>query len=92
MAEKSRNSLVATVLAACLAAASACGCSALESYSRRAGANACASFDRCLVYDDSGPREAACFAPWGERPTVIAGQYGWPFAPGVCDEPTPKHS
>jgi hypothetical protein len=59
-------------------------CAAAQQYSRREGESACASFDRCAVYDDSGKHDVACFQPAGEAPLAFAGDVAWPLTTAVC--------
>ena len=66
-------------------------CAATQQYSRVAGQRACASFDRCTVYDGAGTHGAACFQPAGEVPQVFAGDSGWPLPTAVC-QPGPSEA
>jgi hypothetical protein len=59
-------------------------CTAVQRYSRSTAETACASFDRCTVYDDAGRHEVACFQPAGETSTASAGDAGWPITTASC--------
>jgi hypothetical protein len=59
-------------------------CAAAQQFSRRTGQIACASFDRCMAYDDAGKHEATCFQPADEAPQVFAGNSRWPLSTAVC--------
>lgn len=59
-------------------------CAATQQYSRLAGESACASFDRCVVYDESGEHDVACFQPAGDAPLAFAGDVDWPLTTAAC--------
>ena len=70
-----------TLVAVTLLASS---CTAARTYSRSAAETACASFDRCAVYDGTGSHQVACYAPAQEAPLVFAGDSGWPLGSATC--------
>jgi hypothetical protein len=59
-------------------------CAAVQRYSRSAAETACASFDRCVVYDDTGRHDVACFQPPGDASPAVAGDAGWPLTTASC--------